>query len=152
MACDQNATPTNLFSPKDKGSQILWSQCPRMTWADVHLPKKKRRLTFAETYGKKLIHKQRAETNKILYCFAQRIKEQKVCSIQVSWRFWNFLIMVYYKKNQLLDLMQERESPLISGSAPSSGAKATQRVNVFQLSVLPSSWPRALSHTCLCLP
>lgn len=42
--------------------------------------------------------------------------------------------MVYYKKNQLLDLMQKRESPLISGSASSSGAKATQRVNVFQLS------------------
>ena len=47
--------------------------------------KEEERLTFAETYGKKLIHKQRAETNEIFFCFAQRIKEQKVCSIQVSW-------------------------------------------------------------------
>ena len=42
--------------------------------------------------------------------------------------------MFYYKKNQLLDLMQKRQSPLISGSASSSGAKATQRVDMFHLS------------------
>ena len=42
--------------------------------------------------------------------------------------------MFYYKRNQLLDLMQKGQSPLISGSASSSGAKATQRVDMFHLS------------------